>query len=98
MEGVRWVSVHEIYPPGCHRNATSSEKPSIATLAQEEVALPLVPILGTLPTLSILGTGEMIPQNDAPKPCAIFLKLIFPTHFSKNKKKKKNPQNIKPLL
>ena len=36
--------------------------------------------------------------NNAPKPCAIFLKLIFPTHFSKNKNRKKNPQNIKPLL
>lgn len=48
-----------------------------------------MPILGVLPTSAILGTGEMIPQNNAPKPCAIFLKLIFPTHFSKNKNRKK---------
>lgn len=95
MEGVRWVSVHEIYPPGCHRNDTSSEKPSIATLALEQVALPLVPILGVLPASATLGTGEMIPQNNAPKPCAIFLKLIFPTHFSKNKNREKKKKNLR---
>lgn len=89
------VSVHEIYSASCCcRNFTFFERPSMAALAPDQMALPWLPVPGMLPVPAIPGTGGGAPQSGATKPLATFPKHIFSTHFSKNKDRKINPPNI----